>query len=413
MTRYAVIVDPYSTGQEYPVAFRQAGCSPVAVTTSARPPDAFVPSWHPENFDHVHVYEGDLDKLARELDVYRPDYLVPGAESGVELAEALAGTLAAGSGNLPELAGARRDKWEMVQALARAGVPHLRQVCTDNPAVVARWLGDTRLASEPVVLKPPRSGGTDNVYLVAAGADWRPAFDAILGQANVFGERNDAVLVSEFAAGTEFLVDTYSVDGRHGLVDVCRYTKLTRGDRIGIYDCVEFLPPDHADVAAVWPYTKRVLDAVGIRNGCGHVEVMLTPAGPRLIEIGARPAGGGHQMISEIATGDNHIKRTVAHRERGEFKESYELVQHLRGVFIPSPAAGIWRNAEVFASVDSLPTFYAKNFPHGTGDRVRATDSLFTFLAWVIITSPDKAAVDRDYAQIKEWEGLIQVDPVP
>lgn len=413
MTRYAVIVDPYSTGQDYPLAFREAGCSPVAVTTSSSPPPPLVPSWHPENFDHVHVYEGDLDTLAAELEAYRPSYVVTGAESGVELAEALSEALAPQSGNIPGLAGARRDKWEMVQALARAGVPHLQQVCTNDPGVVAAWLAETELDSKPIVLKPPKSGGTDNVHMVAAGGNWRPAFDAILGHVNVFARTNEAVLVSEFAEGTEFLVDTYSVDGRHGLVDVCRYTKLTRGDRIGIYDCVEFIPPDDPHVAALWPYTQEVLDAVGIRNGCGHVEVMLTPKGPLLIEIGARPAGGGHQMISAIATGDNHIKRTVAHRERGEFKESYELVQYLRGVFISSPREGIWRNAEVFEGVESLPTFYAKNFPHGSGDHVPATDSLFTFLAWVILTSSDRQAVDRDYARVKKWERLIRVDPVP
>ena len=61
-----------------------------------------------------------------------------------------------------------------------------------------------------------------------------------------------------------------------------------------------------------------MLDAVGIRIGCGHVEVMMTADGPRLIEVAARLAGGGHQMVSELATGDNHIKRTVAHRVRGE-----------------------------------------------------------------------------------------------
>ncbi|MEA2588111.1 MAG: hypothetical protein QOH66_1038, partial [Actinomycetota bacterium] len=110
---------------------------------------------------------------------------------------------------------------------------------------------------------------------------------------------------------------------------------------------------------------------------------------------------------------DNHIQRTVAHRERGEFKESYELVQYLRGVFISSPCEGIWRNAEVFDDVESLPTFYAKNFPHGSGDLVPATDSLFSFLAWVILTSSDKEAVDRDYARVKEWERQIRVDPVP
>lgn len=412
MSRYAVIVDPLSTGQDYPAAFREAGYSPVAVLSSPTPPAAYLPSWHPERFDHVHAFDGDLEGLVQQLRRYATGFVVAGAESGVELTDALVERVAPGSGNLARLAGARRDKWDMAVALARSGVPHLRQVCTDDPLVVEAWLAETGLGSEPIVLKPPKSGGADNVHLVPPGADWRPAFAAVLGAANVFETHNEAVLVSEFARGTEFLVDTYSVDGRHGLVDVCRYTKLSCGDRIGIYDCVHFLAPDDPQVAAVWPYTKRVLDAVGIRNGCGHVEVMLTPSGPRLIEIGARPAGGGHQMITEIATGDNQIGRTVAHRVRGEFKGGYRLRQHLRGVFISSPRAGVWRNAEVFGEVDRLPTFHAKNFPYTSGDRVPATESLFSFLAWVILTSSDPQAVDRDYRQVKEWERQIQVDPL-
>jgi hypothetical protein len=410
--KLAVIVDPFSTGQEYPGAFRDAGWSPVAVLTSATVPAALLPSWHPENFDQVHVFGGDVAALAAELRAWAPGCLIPGGESGVLLADALVELVLPGRGNVAGLATSRRDKWEMVQALARSGVPHLRQVCTDDPDVVSRWLGETGVGSRRLVLKPPKSGGTDNVHFVSAGDDWRPAFDSILGHVNRLDLVNDAVLVSEFAEGTEFLVDSYSVDGRHGLVDVCRYTKGTRGDRIGIYDCVEFLSPDDPGVLAVWPYTQRVLDAVGIRNGCGHAEVMLTPDGPRLIEVGARPAGGGHQLISDLATGDNHIKRTVAHWVSGAFKPSYRLIQYLRGVFISSPRAGIWRNAEIFDQVESLPTFYAKNFPYGTGDIVPATEDLFTFLAWVIVTSPHRRAVDADYRRIKEWESLIQVDPV-
>src|SRR4029450_9890186 len=118
-----------------------------------------------------------------------------------------------------------------------------------------------------------------------AGQAWRPYFDQIYGTVNDLAIRNDAVLVQEFAEGTEYLVDSYSVDGRHGLVDVCRYTKVQRGDRIGIYDLVDFIEPDHPETLAVWPYIQRVLDAVGIRNGCAHTEVILTADGPRFLEI--------------------------------------------------------------------------------------------------------------------------------
>jgi len=70
-----------------------------------------------------------------------------------------------------------------------------------------------------------------------------------------------------------------------------------------------------------------VLDAVGVRNGCGHTEVIVTAEGPRLLEVGARPAGGGHQMITELATGTNQIRRTVDHRVLGRFEAGYELQQ--------------------------------------------------------------------------------------
>jgi hypothetical protein len=411
MRRHAIIVDPVSTGQEYAAAFRDAGVEPVAVLSTPEPAESFRASWHPENFAAVHALGRDVATLADTLRGYAPICVVPGAETGVELSDALVEHLLPGTGNVPGLSAARRDKWRMALALREAGVAHLRQTCTGDPAEVAAWVAEAGLDAQPLVFKPPKSMGTDNVHVVPPGTDWRPAFAEIIGHVNKAGLVNERVLVEEFAPGAEYLVDTYSVDGRHGLVDVCRYTKIGRGDRIGIYDRVDFLDHDHPDVLALWPYTRQVLDAVGIRNGCGHSEVVLTPTGPRLLEVAARPAGGGHQLISELATGDNHILRTVAHRARSEFRPGYRLVQYVRGVFISAPRAGVWRNAEVFAEVESLKTYHAKNFPHGTGDRVPATDDLFTFLAWVILVGPDEDALDGDYRQIKEWERQIVIDP--
>jgi biotin carboxylase len=402
-----------STGSEYPAAFRTAGVEPVAVLTTAQMSEACSAGWHPEEFEHVHVADRlDFARLVKEIDAYRPLCVIAGSETGVELADALAEAVLPGSGNVTALSSARRDKWAMAGALRRAGIPHLQQLGSDDAEEVAGWLAERGLNGAPLVLKPTRSAGTDDVHLVPSGGDWRAVFEQILGRVNKLGIRNHTVLVSELAEGVELLVDTYSVDGRHGLVDVCRYDKARRGGRIGIYERVDFLTPDDPHVTAVWGYTQQVLDAVGIRNGCGHAEVMLTDDGPRLIEVAARPAGGGHQMISKLATGDNHIERTVRHRAFGEFRPSYQLVSYLSGVFISSPAPGIWRNAEVFAGVDALSTFHAKHFPAGTGDHVEATDDIFTFLAWVILTGHDKAAVDADYARVKEMERQIRVDPV-
>ena len=412
MQSYAVVVDPLGTGQEYPAAFGEAGVEVVAVMSLPEPIKLYAASWHPENFRHIHMFDGDLPALARTLRGYDPICLIPGSETGVELADALVELVVPGTGHVPELAAARRDKWAMARAARSAGIPRLQQICSDDPAEIDAWLRETGLRERRLVLKPPKSAATDNVHIVAPGQDWRPFFDQIYGQVNEFAIRNDAVLVQEFAEGTEYLIDSYSVDGRHGLVDVCRYTKVQRGDRIGIYDLVDFIEPDHAETLAAWPYVRQVLDAVGILNGCAHTEVILTADGPRLLEVGARPAGGGHQMISKLATGDNHILRTVAHRVRGEFRDSYELIQHVCSVVITAPHAGTWRNQEIFADVESLDTFWLKNFYYGTGDLVPAPAGLSSMLGWVVLATPDKAAMDADYRRIKELERRIQVDPV-
>ncbi len=412
----AVVVDPLGTGAEYPAAFARAGVEVVAVMSRPEPIALYAASWQPGNFRHVYVWDGDpgsLPALAATLRGHHPRCLIAGSETGVELAEALVELVVPGTGHVPALAPARRDKWAMAQAVRAAGIPHLRQLSSADPAEVAAWLDSSGLAGGPIVLKPPKSAATDDVHLVGPGEDWRPVFDQILGRVNQFGILNEAVLVQEFARGTEFLVDSYTVDGEHGLVDVCRYSKQQRGDRIGVYDLVDFLPPDAPEVAELWPYARRVLDAVGVRNGCCHTEIILTGAGPRFVEVGARPAGGGHQMITRLATGTDQIERTVAHRVHGRFDRSYELVRHVCSVVLSAPRAGVWRNADVFAEVDALPTFQVKHFYYGTGDVVPAPAGLATMLGWVVLaadpTPAGHAAMQADYHRIRALERAVQV----
>ncbi len=413
--RYAVVVDPLGTGQDYPLAFQEAGVRTVAVLSSPEPIAPFRSSWHPERFAAVHVYDGDLAGLAETLRGYQPLCLITGSEPGVELADALVELVLPGTGNVPVPPGQaspRRDKWAMSQAVQRAGLPHIRQICSADPEEIDAWLHETGLAGGRLVVKPPKSAGTDDVHFVAPGQDWRPFFHQILGKVNTLDLRNEAVIVAEYVQGTEYMIDSYSVNGKHGLVDVCRYVKSQRGDRIGIYDLVEFLPPDHEAIPEAWAYTQQVLDAVGIRNGCAHAEVMMTADGPKLVEVAARPAGGGHQMITKLATGSNHILRTVDHVVRGEFHESYQLIRHVCSVVINSPAAGVWRNPELFADVESLRTYWAKHFEGVDGTPVPQTVDFVTYLGWVVLASPDHAAVQADYRRLKKLEKQIVIAPV-
>jgi biotin carboxylase len=409
MPSYVVLVDPYSGAAEYANAFRERGVEPVALLSTPGPLDSYRRTWTPEKFFRTHHYDGDFAALVRTVRGYDPVAIVPGNESAVMLVDQLVDVLLPGTGNVLDLSEARRDKWPMARAVEAAGIPHLRGIATAAPEEVATWIADHGLEDRALVLKPRRSGGTDDVHKVEAGQDWRPVFDRLLGSVNRFDIVNDTVLVQEFAAGTEYIVDTYSVDGQFGLVSVSRYSKSAKNDRIGIYDAVDYLEPDDPLTTTLGEYTRQVAQAVGIRNGCTHTEIMLTADGPRLIEIAARLAGSGLQHSARLATGDSQIDRTVRHHLDGTFTPSYRITQPTRVLWLSSPDAGTLADVEGLDALQDLPTFQRRGLPYRNGDQVPRTEDLFTSLGWVILAGPSQDALDTDTARVRELEKRVTV----
>lgn len=410
MQRFVILGDPYSGAAGYADAFRARGVEPVAVLSTPQPLDSYRHTWAPQKFHATHAYEGDLDALARTVRQYQPLAVIPGNESAVMLCDALTEELAPGSGNVPELSEARRDKWPMVREVERAGIPHLRTLATADEEEAAEWLRSSGLEGRSLVLKPRRSGGTDGVHRVEAGGEWRPVFRQLLGSVNRFGIANDTVLIQEFADGTEFIVDTYLVDGKLGVVSVAQYMKSSRGNRIGIYDAVDYLAPDDPRVEILGDYTREVARAVGIRSGSTHTEVMLTDEGPRLIEIAARLAGSCLQDSARFATGDCQIDRSVRHHLDSAFSPGFDVRQPTRVVWLSAPSGGTMTNVEVLEECRGLETFQRMGCPYRNGSRVTRTEDLFTSMGWVILAGSEQSAVDADTQRVKEIETKVVID---
>ncbi|SFR28350.1 ATP-grasp domain-containing protein [Lentzea waywayandensis] len=406
-----VVVDPYSAGKGIAPAFAARGVDAIAVLTTEKPPAGLASTWHPDDYREVHVLH-DLDELAAKLAVHDPIAVVPGTETGVEAAEALSELIVPGRSNVLTLSSARRDKWQMAVALRTAEVPHLRQISSDRVDEVAAWLRREDLEHSPIVLKPQESGGTDDVFVAMPGDDWRAKFNRILGCVNKLNIRNDKVLVQELAVGTEYEVDTYSIDGEHGLVAVWRYAKQRRGDRLGIYLSNTLVAADDPVVDVLFDYVCQVLEATGVRNGPAHVEVMITADGPRLIEIGARLAGAEQQELTVLGTGESQITRMVRHRVDGDSSVGrYSRHRHVKSVYLSSPAAGELGNSVRFDELASLlPSYQSDALPYREGSTVPRTDDLWTSLGSVVLATTDADQLERDVAVVREIEaGLIVV----
>jgi biotin carboxylase len=412
MTSPVVIVDPVSSGTELAPAFAARGVPAVAVR-SARAADSgdvgYANGIRAADFLEVH---DDGPGLVDSLREFAPRAVIAGSEAGVRLADKLAATLTPMFGNAPELSLARRHKAAMQDALANAGLPVIRTLSTGSAAEVAVWLVDEGLRDAALVVKPPESAGSDNVHHIPPGGDWRPAFDRILAMPTaLLGERSETVIVQEQVTGTEYAVDTVSARGQHALAHLIRYSKTSAGQRMTVFDHTEFIALDPEEHGALVTHAFRSLDALGIRWGAAHSEIVLTKGGPRLIETGARMCGGPVLGFARAATGSSQLERVIQAYTDGEIHAgSYAFSQTVVPVFLIAPHGGVLSNVEVLDVLHSLPTHLATHMWRGNGDRVPRTVDFDTTLG-IVALAGNRDAVFADYHRVRQAEARLVIVP--
>jgi biotin carboxylase len=412
--RTVVIVDPYSSGNLLAPALVEVGLVPVAVVSADRPPPVFAASYQPGDFGEIITFRGEVDEVVTRLRELSPICVIPGAESGVELADRLSAVVTPELANDAELIGARRHKGQMGAAVAANGLPTARQICTADPHEVAEWIKTAGLDGTDLVFKPAKGAGTDSVTRVEAGADWRPVFDGIIGRRNRLDLINEEVVVQEFLSGTEYVVDTFSYDGRHTVTDICRYQKMDINGRTAVYDHMDWLPYDTVTYGDMLQYASGVLDAIGVRFGPAHTEIMLTADGPRLIEANVRIHGGGQPRFCEVATGDSQVGRVVRYAAgQRDFPPGFTLRKTVRCVFLIARRAGVIHNADLYERIHDLPSRYYATIGVRNGDRVEATHDLFSSLAlgFVILAHERAEQVLADAQVIREIEADLEIEP--
>jgi biotin carboxylase len=112
--------------------------------------------------------------------------------------------------------------------------------------------------------------------------------------------------LQEFLDGDEYVVDTVSYEGKHLLVACWLYGKargLPWDEKAILTEQNELLAPTGEKQDALVQYVFKVLDAVGLRHGVCHTEVIFTKRGPVLVEVNARMHGLQGPRLIELATG--------------------------------------------------------------------------------------------------------------
>lgn len=407
MSRPVVIVDPLSSGVELAPAFKARGIPSIAVTFEPLGWNGFGSKIRRSDFIEVVPDQPNLVEVLRQFD---PLVVLPGTEEGVPLADSLANALTPQFANDPTKAANRLHKALMQEALHAAGVPALKTLNTASEQEVGEWIKGNGLANSPLIIKPPISAGSDKVFHIPAGGDWKAPFNQVLTEpSKITGKPNETVVVQEQAVGTEFAVGTVSANGKHYLAHLIKYNKTTYNGRKTVYDYVEFVPFSTELHGEVFEYTKRALDAVGIRWGAAHNEIMLTKNGPRLIETGARMCGGPVVGFAREASGSSQADKLVEIFADGDVTtKEYQFKKTVMPVFLKSPAKGRIYNVEALADVVNLPTFLNENIFFKNGDTVPQTVDYLSSIGIVALAGNREQAL-LDYANIRNMESQLVV----
>jgi biotin carboxylase len=397
------VVDAYSTGRFLPAALRWLGAECLHVQSSPDVPDFYRRTFPAGELNRSIVHDGDLDATARTLADAVIEHVIAGAETGVELADALAARLGLpGHGMSCPLA--RRDKYLMARQVRRAGLDTADGIVSDDAQEIIDWA-----PAWPIVLKPLHSAGTDNVIFCHDPAEIRSAHQKIMSSPTLLGGANTAVLAQEFLAGDEYFANTVSAAGRHHVAEVWRYHKRPVPGGAFVYDYEHPMPAEDPRARRIAAYVTAVLDALEIRDGPAHTEVMLTARGPVLIECGARLAGSILPDVVRRCFGTDHVELTALARTDPErfarmTDSPYRLRTHLRYVSLICPRAGTVDSTAGLDQIRALPSYAAMSVAFNLGQRVAPTVDSASSPGYVYLVSDDPDQIATDYRRLRDIE---------
>ena len=194
------------------------------------------------------------------------------------------------------------NKFEMRKKLSENGIrcPRFKFFQESN------YFHDGTL-SFPLIVKPVDRGGSIGVTKVESEPEVNSALSNALSKSFAGG-----AVIEEFIYGREFSVEMISKDGVHHFIIVTE--KVTTGSphfvEIAHHQPAQITPEEENKIVDV---VKKSVDALGLKNGATHSEVILSKNGDVwIVEIAGRMGGcfiGSHMV--QYSTGFDYLKAVI------------------------------------------------------------------------------------------------------
>jgi hypothetical protein len=255
-TKYALVIDVAVTGNSLAYEFVSRGYKIINIYSSKKIFQKLYKSLNNSIYETCLIYESD-EQLLVDLEPYKNDIICcfPGSDNGLPLSNYLNELFDLGINNKLIL-----DRFQVLKA---SGEP----VADNN-------FDDFLNQYKKCVVKPKVScGGYDRVSVVES-----------LNDIDTTG-----MLIMPWYTGEEYVVDSVSLNGKHKLVSVWKYTKQNGfwREKITLLDCVG----NEDLINKLYTYTCNILNNVNYTIGATHTEIIIENGIPKLVEINFRTHG--------------------------------------------------------------------------------------------------------------------------
>ena len=415
MEKIVIIVDGYSTGRYFAKALLKYGLACWHIESREKKPTTWNGHFVADDYiGHSHWQNNFLLIQQSLLENAEVVAVLAGSEPGVELADYLANQFQV-AGNSPTTTLRRRNKAAMASALRQAGVRAIADCVVENLAQASNWL--QQHSRYPVVVKPIDSAGTDGFHLCDDVTQATSAVQMLLGHVNAFGKMNDQILLQEYIHGSEYIVNTVSLNGEHFFIDAWQSNKQEiPGGRI--YDREILLSPlDPIVQDKLLPYLRRALSALDVQYGPCHSELFIDDIGVVLIESGARLHGSISPDAVRYATGWSHldaVAELVADPQQFPLTaQQHETKPLSKFVFCVEHIAHTHGriSAQAIALIRQLPSYFSSQWAVVENQEVNITRDLFSCLGSTYLIHHNLDCLERDYQRLRQIERDYLITP--
>ncbi len=188
-----------------------------------------------------------------------------------------------------------RDKYRMRKLLHENGIDNTSFKIVNNMEDIISFVKDF---GYPIILKPKNGWASKGVSVIRKEEDIIPAINWYKEEV-----KENELYLEKFLSGQEFSVEAFSENGKHKIV--CLTKQFNDNDHMIEVGHVIPATIKEDDEILIKNLLDSVLDALDIKNGPSHTEIILTDEGPRVVETHVRLAGDLIPDLINIASGTN------------------------------------------------------------------------------------------------------------